>query len=289
MGIIHLVRDFEDVVINYGKEKGLIFSENDRSQAVIRILNFNRKIGGGNKKTIYYAKNIKIPTEYKKRVENILKYLSEGGDITPYLSTQCMNLDVEQDLMFNDWNILHIHLGKKPHRDNPGFIERTGELLFLLNTDCEIRVLGLYHHKPPSWSRKELIQKVYDNWPKMMNPFKEMQLVEKYNDQQRGQFRKAHMTVIDEVYDKRDNKTFAVMMKNMGIASSGDAVIDVITYDDICNLLYDIEANIQMENPLSTAKLYECNGIWSIIDYNLHKIYWTGKLINFNRKTGSRT
>ena len=55
MGIIHLVRDFEDVVINYGKEKGLIFSENDRSQAVIRILNFNRKIGGGNKKTIYYV------------------------------------------------------------------------------------------------------------------------------------------------------------------------------------------------------------------------------------------
>lgn len=94
------------------------------------------------------------------------------------------------------------------------------------------------------------------------------------------------MTVIDEVYDKRDNKTFAVMMKNMGIASSGDAVIDVITYDDICNLLYDIESNIQMENPLSTAKLYECNGIWSIIDYNLQKIYWTGKLINFNHKNG---
>lgn len=67
---------------------------------------------------------------------------------------------------------------EKPHRDNPCFIERTGELLFLLNTDCEIRVLGLYHHKPPSWSRKELIQKVYDNWPEMMNPFKEMQLVE---------------------------------------------------------------------------------------------------------------
>ena len=286
MSIIHLVRDFEDAVMNYGKENGLIFSENDRSQAVIRILNFNRKIGSRNKKTIYYAKDIKIPTKYKKRVENILQYLSEGGDITPYLSTKCINLDIEQDLMFNDWNILHIHLGKKPHKHNPRFIERTGELLFLLNTDSEIRVLGLYHHKPQSWSRQELIQKFYDNWPEMICPFQEMQLAEKYNDQQRGQFRKTHMTVIDEVYDKSSNKTFAVMMKNMGIASSGDAVIDIRTYDDICNLLYHLESSIQRKNPLSAAKLYEDNGIWFIVDCNLQKTYWIGELISFNCKKG---
>ena len=272
--------------MNYGKENGLIFSENDRSQAVIRILNFNRKIGSRNKKTIYYAKDIKIPTKYKKRVENILQYLSEGGDITPYLSTKCINLDIEQDLMFNDWNILHIHLGKKPHKHNPRFIERTGELLFLLNTDSEIRVLGLYHHKSQSWSRQELIQKVYDNWPEMICPFQEMQLAEKYNDQQRGQFRKAHMTVIDEVYEKSSNKTFAVMMKNMGIASSGDAVIDIRTYDDICNLLYHLESSIQRKNPLSAAKLYEDNGIWFIVDCNLQKTYWIGELISFNCKKG---
>ena len=82
MSIIHLVRDFEEVVFNYGKEKGLIFSENNRTQAVIRILNFYRKIGIGNKKVISYARNIKIPKKYQKRVESVLNYLSRGGDIT---------------------------------------------------------------------------------------------------------------------------------------------------------------------------------------------------------------
>lgn len=94
MSIIHLVRDFEDVVFNYGKEKGLIFSENDRSQAVIRILNFNRKIGSKNKKTIYYAKNFKIPKEYQKRVKNILdckcdSYLYFLQSIPQQLRVQC--------------------------------------------------------------------------------------------------------------------------------------------------------------------------------------------------------
>ncbi len=41
--MINLEKDFQDIVIKYGKEKGLIFSDRDRKQAVIRILNFIEK------------------------------------------------------------------------------------------------------------------------------------------------------------------------------------------------------------------------------------------------------
>ena len=136
--MINLDKDFQDIVIKYGEEKGLVFSDCDRKQAVIRILNFYRKIGVGNKKVVSYARNIQIPKKWQKRVKSILKYLSKGEDITPYLSTQSINLDCQQDLMFNDWNILHIHLGKKPHINNSRFIERTGELLF-----CYIQLMRL--------------------------------------------------------------------------------------------------------------------------------------------------
>lgn len=281
MGIIHLVRDFEDVVINYGKEKGLIFSENDRSQAVIRILNFNRKIGIGNKKVISYARNIKIPKKSQKRVESVLKYLSKGGDITPYLSTQSVNLDRQQDLMFNDWNILHIHLGKKPHINNPRFIERTGELLFLLYTVNEIRVLGLYHHNPPAWSRQELLQTIYDNWPEMLSVFSEAQLEVNFNDYQRGELRKSHVNVIDEVYDKKEQKKICVMTTaTMGITCSGESSIDVMTYNKICRFLRETEKNIRKENLLTAAKLYESNGVWAVVDTKLQKFYWSGRLVN---------
>ena len=69
MGIIHLVRDFEDVVINYGKENGLIFSENDRAQAVIRILNFNRKIGSRKKKLFIMLKI----SRFQRNIKNELR------------------------------------------------------------------------------------------------------------------------------------------------------------------------------------------------------------------------
>lgn len=282
--MINLEKDFQDIVIKYGKEKGLIFSDRDRKQAVIRILNFYRKIGIGNKKVISYARNIKIPKKSQKRVESVLKYLSKGGDITPYLSTQSVNLDRQQDLMFNDWNILHIHLGKKPHINNPRFIERTGELLFLLYTVNEIRVLGLYHHNPPAWSRQELLQTIYDNWPELLSVFSEAQLEVNFNDYQRGELRKSHVNVIDEVYDKKEQKKICVMTTaTMGITCSGESSIDVMTYIKVCKILRDIEKNILQTNLLSEAKLYESDGVWAVIDNNLQKFYWSGVLVKLIR------
>jgi hypothetical protein len=282
--MINLEKDFQDIVIKYGEEKGLIFSDRDRKQAVIRILNFYRKIGIGNKKVISYARNIKIPKKFQKRVESVLKHLSKGGDITPYLSTQSINLDRQQDLMFNDWNILHIHLGKKPHINNPRFIERTGELLFLLYTVNEIRVLGLFHHNPPSWSRQELLQTIYDNWPEMLSVFHEAQLEVNFNDYQRGELRKSHLNVIDEVYDKKKQKKVCVMTTaTMGITCSGESSIDVMTYIKVCRILRDIEKNILQTNLLSEAKLYESDGVWAVIDNNLQKFYWSGGLVKLIR------
>lgn len=282
--MINLEKDFQDIVIKYGEEKGLIFSDRDRKQAVIRILNFYRKIGIGNKKVISYARNIKIPKKFQKRVESVLKHLSKGGDITPYLSTQSINLDRQQDLMFNDWNILHIHLGKKPHINNPRFIERTGELLFLLYTVNEIRVLGLFHHNPPSWSRQELLQTIYDNWPEMLSVFHKAQLEVNFNDYQRGELRKSHLNVIDEVYDKKKQKKVCVMTTaTMGITCSGESSIDVMTYIKVCRILRDIEKNILQTNLLSEAKLYESDGVWAVIDNNLQKFYWSGGLVKLIR------
>ena len=282
--MINLEKDFQDIVIKYGEEKGLIFSDRDRKQAVIRILNFYRKIGIGNKKVISYARNIKIPKKFQKRVESVLKHLSKGGDITPYLSTQSINLDSQQDLMFNDWNILHIHLGKKPHINNPRFIERTGELLFLLYTVNEIRVLGLFHHNPPSWSRQELLQTIYDNWPEMLSVFHEAQLEVNFNDYQRGELRKSHLNVIDEVYDKKKQKKVCVMTTaTMGITCSGESSIDVMTYIKVRRILRDIEKNILQTNLLSEAKLYESDGVWAVIDNNLQKFYWSGGLVKLIR------
>ena len=94
-------------------------------------------------------------------------------------------------------------------------------------------------------------------------------------------FAKSHLNVIDEVYDKKMHKKICVMMNaSMGIACSGESLRDIKTYNDICRTLRKIEKNILKENLLSAAKLYESDGSWIVVDNNLEKIYWSGRLVN---------
>lgn len=169
-----LIRDFKEILLQHGRKQGLIFSDVDSDKTFIRILSFNRKIGLGNKKKVSFANGIRIPKKYKKRIHHILDYLADGENIIPYLSKQSINLTGPRDLMFNDWNILHIHLGKRKDKKDPRFIERTGELLFLINAKTEIRVLGVYDHKPSPWTKNELLQRIYDTWPEMLYVYLEI-------------------------------------------------------------------------------------------------------------------
>lgn len=279
-----LVKDFKEILLEHGRKQGLIFFDTDSDETIIRILSFNRKIGFGNKRKLLFANGITIPKKYKKRVHHILEYLADGGNIIPYLSKQSINLNNPGDLMFNDWNILHIHLGKREDKKDPQFIERTAELLFLVNTETEIRVLGVYDHKPSPWTKKELLQRIYDTWPEMLYVYSEIFNIDPCIEGQRQSVRKNHMLVLDQVYDKTVNRTRYVMVKeSLGLVSSGDSIIDTNTYDNACNFLKMMEIDICKNMFSSSAILYEGHTGWIIKIQNYKDVYCLGEFIKLNK------
>ena len=198
-------------------------------------------------------------------------YLADGGNIIPFLSKQSINLTGPGDLMFNDWNILHIHLGKRKDKKDHRFIERTGELLSLINKETEIRVLGVYDHKPSPWSKKELLQRIYDTWPEMLYVYSEIYSIDPCIEEQRQSVRKEHMLVLDQVYDKKiGRRKFVMVRDSLGLVSSGDSLIDV-------------EEHIQKKAFISSAELYEETNSWVIADKNLQEVYWRGELVKLNK------
>lgn len=279
-----LVRDFEEILLEHGRKQGLIFSNVDSDKTVIRILSFNRKIGLGNKKKVSFANGIRIPKKYKKRVYHILKYLANGGNIIPYLSKQSINLTGPGDLMFNDWNILHIHLGKRKDKKDPRFIERTGELLFLINTETEIRVLGVYDHKPSPWTKKDLLQRIYDTWPEMLGIIKGAELNIPVTEVQKRTLRNSHITVFDEVYDKKTRRKLLVHVKNaLGLVCSGESTADVRKYNDIIRVLRLVEMDLEKQERDVVFRLHESNGVWIVIDQNLRQLCGPVKLVRLNK------
>lgn len=279
-----LIRDFKEILLEHGRKQELIFSDLDSDSTCIRILSFNRKIGLGDKKKVSFANGIRIPKKYKKRIHHILDYLADGGNIIPYLSKQSINLTSPGDLMFNDWNILHIHLGKRKDKKDPRFIERTGELLFLINTETEIRVLGVYDHKPSSWTKNELLQRIYVTWPEMLGIIKGAELNISVTEVQKRKLRKSHITLFEEVYDKKTRRTLLVHVKNaLGLVCSGESTADVLKYNDIIRVLRRMEMNLKKQEIDAVFRLHESNGVWIVIDQNLRQLYGSIKLVKLNK------
>jgi hypothetical protein len=89
-------------------------------------------------------------------VAKIRDELSQGKDITPWLSDSVRKKasDPKADLMFNDWQILHFHLGSLFVQ--PDKIGRTSDLLFAFVAPDRAVFLDVQPHG--SWAMRDLLR-----------------------------------------------------------------------------------------------------------------------------------
>ena len=77
------------------------------------------------------------------------------------------------DLLLNDWGIYHFHLSRR-YRDD-GLIQRSNYLIFAFVTDTTIYFIKVYNHNSDQsdnlFSKQEMIQILYDNWPELIEPY----------------------------------------------------------------------------------------------------------------------
>jgi hypothetical protein len=89
-------------------------------------------------------------------IEKIRFSLMAAGDLGPWLSerTRKSKMDHNADMMFNDWQIVHFHLGD--FFQSAKAIRRTKELLFVHITAEEATLLDVEMHG--AWTKTELLE-----------------------------------------------------------------------------------------------------------------------------------
>lgn len=91
--------------------------------------------------------------------------VERGADLTPNQSTLRLNADYHDPLL-SDWGVHHFHLGVGPHPTVPGFVKRTGPLLFALTSETHFFALGIDQHG--AWEDIELLEVAHRNWPALL-------------------------------------------------------------------------------------------------------------------------
>ncbi len=101
---------------------------------------------------------------------------------------------------------------------------------------------------------------------------------------QKRKLRKSHITLFEEVYDKKTRRTLLVHVKNaLGLVCSGESTADVLKYNDIIRVLRRMEMNLKKQEIDAVFRLHESNGVWIVIDQNLRQLYGSIKLVKLNK------
>ncbi|MEK3992257.1 hypothetical protein [Robertmurraya sp. FSL R5-0851] len=224
------VTDWQNEMIKEMEEEGLRFKKSlPKDSLLIKYFTYCRKRGLQKPYNIFKSNEFNCPEEYQKGLSNLEEILKSGGDISPYLSKDVEKL--KNDLMFNDWGVLHLHLGEKLESNNK-YIERTGPLLFLYFKGENVYFINIFQHQ--DWTKKEVLQIMYSNWPELIQPYIMkidgfQGLHPEYTEDDHLKLRKAGITVMLELVNENGEK-FPIIPTGMGITASGDSMNDVRHY-----------------------------------------------------------
>ena len=174
-------------------------SETDE-EALTRYLNMlNRAIEPRarlTKKTIDFA----CPPDDQAGLNALIKVSQDGGNLRPYQSTG-MEKDKYDDGMLNDWGFHHFHLGTGPHPMIPGYVNRTGPLLYAVVTPDSLYCIAILQHQ--QWSNQQLLEVMQRDFPDLTkagtfknNTLKPQSLAVNYTDTEVQQFRDAGINAI---------------------------------------------------------------------------------------------
>lgn len=229
---------------------------------------------------------LKLGTGYK----NLKKALTSGRDIEKYMSKGIYKGN--SDAMFNDWGILHFHLGSQ--LDNTGkYIERTRELAFIKFFKETAYIIAIGNHG--DWTKQKLIEELDKYAPESISHglIGDMDISSSYSDQELGILRANNINsaiklnngkiymAINSGYSLSGNK----VSSSIGLTTINRYVHECAKYisDDINNLkLYDFEFYNFSWNSTPWGKV--TNGIAFVNNQNRKYLYCTPRGIKYSKE-----
>jgi hypothetical protein len=167
-------------------------------------------------RTIVAASHFPWPADnevHKEGFDVLLRKIENGEDLRPHLSDK-INRPTYNDMLFNDWGIQHLHLGRNV--GNNGFVERTGKLLYVFVTVdvCHLITIGDHGH----FSCQQMVETVHSHWPHLISRYRLNCIGVEYSptDEEINKLRKAGVSYPIQVADGA-----VYMSPGGGFASNG--------------------------------------------------------------------
>ncbi|WP_159011374.1 hypothetical protein [Bradyrhizobium sp. S69] len=140
--------------------------------AVLDWMHYQARIVPRRRRTVIVSRKVAALTATYPAIEQLKAELERGRDVSPWLSDRVRKRkeDAFADLMFNDWQISHFHLGS--HFVAPDKVERTDECLFVLIKADRAVFLDVKRHGPENYTAREVLRILLRTSPEDLPEFK---------------------------------------------------------------------------------------------------------------------
>lgn len=170
---------FNDFGVNEEHKLYSALKEQDLKTLIITNINYRKRNPVQKKRTVYFSKEILKNGKYNENlsvIQEIKTKFENGENISPYLSKASKvifapnpkNRYADKDLLLNDWNINHLHLGENIQKN--GFVQRTKDVLFCRITKDSVYFIDILSHNKEDnpWTEKDLLRIIRGNWINLM-------------------------------------------------------------------------------------------------------------------------
>ena len=191
---------------------------------------------------VMYSKQFKCPGDYEQALEEFVKKVTIGEDLSGFMSTKSRWLKRKfNDDLLNDWGIYHFHLTNKFHVD--GTAKRNNYQIFACCDDNTMYLVQIYPHDMKNvYSQKELLYIVKDNWSHLLYSINDGKLLEEISDETRDNLRSNHCMTLTEI----DGKIY--FPRGGGYASDGSSINAVRKHFFYSNQVHLLELIFKEKN-----------------------------------------
>jgi hypothetical protein len=141
----------------------------DCQEVCFRYFNYRKRTIDKRPRIVMESTEFSVPEDQANGYSALRAKMEAGEDLRPHLSTRLTDPDYD-DAMLNDWGVHHFHMGMTQHPTAPGFVARTGPLLYARVLDDRVLCLQIMTHA--NWTNQQLVQIWHNNWPDTLEPYK---------------------------------------------------------------------------------------------------------------------
>ena len=199
-----------------------------------------RRVISHQPRRIHKSNRFSCPERHLGALAKIEELIVTGGDLTPYLSDDIMELK-NVDAMLNVFGVHHLHLGDSiiTKGKKRGFTKRTPPLLYCYFTGTNAYFIDVMDHE--SFGSQTVIQIVHENWTDLLSQYRMPGIVlyPQLSDEQTFALSRAGYSTPISMGDGT-----VYMPPGGGVMWSRDNADDIMKTNRLLNRLHEIQTSI---------------------------------------------